>query len=63
MKYLNRVLLLAGLIGSFAGLGGCLESADVTLHEPGKYQGASDPLLGSSDAVALQQRFVNQRDR
>jgi hypothetical protein len=53
----SGILILASL------LSGCLESTDITIFEPGVYKGASDPLIGSSDAAALESRFANQLDR
>ena len=44
-------------------LSGCLESADTINFQPGVYQGAPDPLIGSSDAAALEARFSGQTDR
>ena len=46
----------------------CAERADVTLHEPGVYKGATDPLLAQQQspeqAQALQDRFAKgQSDR
>ncbi|MDT8408477.1 MAG: hypothetical protein RQ741_02640 [Wenzhouxiangellaceae bacterium] len=49
------------------GLGGCYESTDVTLYEPGEYKGKSDPLLtklkSSELQTSLERRFDGQRDR
>jgi len=39
----------------------CEQAEDVTLHEPGVYQGTKDDL--STDVAALQQRMKNQMDR
>lgn len=48
-------------------LTGCWEDTDVTLHEPGEYKGARDPLLhpgAASRDEALQARFrLVQTDR
>lgn len=46
----------------------CYDDPDVTLHEPGDYEGPSDPLLSKLDDAklqqALEQRFANgQTDR
>ena len=52
----------AALLGiACLALAGCWESADVTLHQPGKYQGAVDGL--KTDAALLQERFAGQQDR
>ncbi|MGI9335652.1 MAG: hypothetical protein ACR2RL_21105 [Gammaproteobacteria bacterium] len=54
----HRRALLAGAPVVALGLGGCLESADVTVHEPGKYKGSADPLLDeSSRDEVLEKRF------
>jgi hypothetical protein len=58
-------MLKTNLIGVAAivatlGLSGCWESADVTVHEAGKYMGAKDELLatsGASRAEGLKKRF------
>lgn len=57
--------VLAGLI--IVVLTGCYESSNVTVHKPGVYKGASDPLLsGNAEerAGSLNQRFkLGQLDR
>ena len=62
----KRVTLIA-LMASVAWLSGCYETADVTLHEPGMYKGAADPLLKQQAAArvdALRKRFdLVQADR
>ena len=43
-----------------AGLAGCWDSTDVTVHNPGEYKGPPDPLLAqsaSARAGALNERF------
>ena len=61
---LALVLALAFLPMSLTA---CAERADVTLHEPGVYKGAEDPLLAKQDsqyAETLQERFAKgQTDR
>ena len=63
MNKLNGVLL--GLV--FVVLTGCYESASVTVHKPGVYMGASDPLLSANTAQRadeLNARFnMGQLDR
>ncbi len=49
-------------------LGGCYESPDVTLHEPGEYKGEADPFLEKAadpeHQEQLQQRLARgQTDR
>jgi len=63
MNTLKRSFSLIGVFILMLTLSGCLESAGVTIFEPGVYQGAVDPLIGNSDAAALQARFQNQMDR
>jgi len=50
------------------GLGGCYQSADVSLHTPGVYKGAKDPLLAVEGTATQQNRLAErfnavQRDR
>lgn len=55
---------VVGLV--FVVLTGCYESSSVTLHKPGVYKGADDPLLSASTeerASALNARFSGQIDR
>jgi len=51
-------LLLAGLL-----LGGCYESPDVTLYEPGVYKGEDDPLLEKSADPAHQEQLSRRLAR
>ena len=53
----SRVIFITGLIF----LSGCEQSENVTIHEPGVYQGASDDL--TTDQAQLQERLKNQMDR
>ena len=63
MSKLN--LLLTGLV--IVVLTGCNQSSSVTMHKPGVYKGASDPLLSANTeerATALSERFtMGQLDR
>ena len=63
MKHIKTLVSLAAILVIAGSMSGCLESSDITIFEPGVYQGASDPLIGSSDSAALEARFNNQRDR
>jgi len=68
MKLRGGRTLAAAVVAASAGLSGCWESTDVTVHEPGEYKGMKDPLVESKSAAAreetLQQRFqMVQTDR
>lgn len=39
------ILTALVLVGSAAAVGGCYESPDATVYEPGEYKGKHDPLL------------------
>jgi len=58
-------IVLLGLV--FVVLTGCNETSSVTLHKPGVYKGAEDPLLSANTAKradALNTRFnMGQLDR
>ena len=62
-----RWTMAAMAVVSVVALAGCYETADVTVHEPGKYKGGSDPLLqqqATAREEALRKRFeVGQLDR
>lgn len=62
---MRRLLLAAPLLA--LGLSGCYESTGVTMHEPGEYKGAQDPLhdklADESHREQLDARFDGQRDR
>lgn len=67
MRFGKTILCLATLCAA-AALSGCYESPDVTLHEPGVYKGAEDPLLAkaqqSQHADELRERMLAvQTDR
>ena len=63
MSKLN--VLLMGLV--VVVLAGCNQSSSVTVHKPGVYKGANDPLLSANTeerATALSERFtMGQLDR
>jgi hypothetical protein len=63
MKHIKTLVSLATILVITGSMSGCLESSDITIFEPGVYQGASDPLIGSTDSTTLEARFNNQRDR
>ena len=52
------IIILVGLLGCSS------EPRDVTMHEPGVYKGAKDPLLGQQRQQELIDRFkLVQTDR
>lgn len=56
----TRGIFAVAVVVATAGLSGCWENSDVTLHEPGKYKGMKDPLLTQQTAArdeALKKRF------
>ncbi len=56
--YARAIITLAAAVMLTA----CYESADVTVHEPGVYKGAKDPLLATQrmpdQQQALRERFA-----
>ena len=52
----------AGLLGLavVALLGGCYESPDVTVYEPGVYKGKPDPLLDKLHAEKRQEQLIER---
>ena len=63
MTILKQLIALAALAAMTVSLSGCLESPKIIKFEPGVYKGADDPLIGNTDAAALESRFANQMDR
>ena len=57
MRNFGFVTFLSGFIFLY----GCEQAENVTIHEPGVYQGASDDLM--TDSAKLQERIKNQMDR
>ncbi|NIR31991.1 MAG: hypothetical protein GWN84_22335 [Gammaproteobacteria bacterium] len=59
--------MCAALAAVLLALGGCYETNEVTVHQPGEYKGKSDPLLeqqASAREESLQKRFeLVQTDR
>lgn len=59
MTIKNATLTAAAVVLS-AGLAGCWDSTEVTMHNPGEYKGEADPLLAQSAATrteTLTKRF------
>ena len=54
MKRLGYLLMAFFVLAALSGC--CLESRSVTMHEPGKYKGAKDPLL----ALKNQQQLIDR---
>ena len=56
----SRGILAIAVVVATAGLSGCWEDSDVTVHKAGEYKGMKDPLLtqqaGARDE-ALKKRF------
>ena len=59
MTFKNATRTAAAVVLA-AGLAGCWDSTDVTVHNPGEYKGPPDPLLAqsaSARAGTLNERF------
>ena len=58
---------IAAAVVLAAGLAGCWDSTEVTVHNPGEYKGQADPLLSqaaSARSRSLMERFQRvQADR
>ena len=57
---IQRATLTMAAIVLAAGLAGCWDSTEVTVHNPGEYKGEEDPLLAQSASArsdALMKRF------
>jgi major membrane immunogen (membrane-anchored lipoprotein) len=64
---MRKVTLTLLIVASMA-LGGCYESTDITLHDPGVYRGGSDPLLAKQASPEQKDRLgkrfqMGQTDR
>ena len=64
---IHNATLAAAAVVLVAGLAGCWDSTEVTVHNPGEYKGEADPLLAqpaSTRAETLSKRFqAIQADR
>ena len=59
MTFKNATRTAAAVVLA-AGLAGCWDSTEVTVHNPGEYKGPPDPLLAqsaSARAGTLNERF------
>ena len=57
---INNATLTAAVVVLAAGLVGCWDSTEVTVHNPGEYKGDPDPLLAQSASArsgTLTKRF------
>ena len=57
---IKSATLAAAAVVLAAGLAGCWDSTEVTVHSPGEYKGEADPLLAqsaSTRAETLTKRF------
>ena len=66
MTFKNATRIAAAVVLA-AGLAGCWDTTDVTVHNPGEYKGPPDPLLAQSASArseTLSKRFQSvQVDR
>ena len=66
MTIKNAMSAVAAMVLA-AGVAGCWDSTEVTVHNPGEYKGEKDPLLAQSASArtdALMKRFQSvQVDR
>jgi hypothetical protein len=53
----RKLLGLLVFSGTLLALSACYESADVTVHKPGVYKGARDPLIVKLRAPEMQQKL------
>lgn len=62
---MRKLFVILILIASLGMLSGCLEDADVALHQPGLYLGSDDALLskGSQSSVLAERFQTVQTDR
>ena len=52
-----RLMAVTSAIVALA-LAGCSDSSDVTLHKPGVYKGAMDPLIETQRSPQQQEKLV-----
>lgn len=55
---MKSAILSAAVIFLGFALVGCFDSTDVTLHKPGVYKGAVDPLIEKQRSPQQQERLV-----
>ena len=64
---IKNATFAAAMVVAAAGLAGCWDSTEVTVHNPGEYKGEADPLLAQSASArtdTLTKRFqIVQIDR
>lgn len=54
---MSRFLGLLVFSGTLLALSACYESTDVTVHKPGVYKGARDPLIVKLRSPEMQQKL------
>lgn len=57
---LRNILMILCLLGSVVSLSACYQSTDITLHEPGKYKGPTDPLLAKVKSPELRGKLTDR---
>jgi hypothetical protein len=55
---IKSVMLGVVIVGVAFAASGCSDSSDVTLHKPGVYKGAIDPLIEKQHSPQQQERLV-----
>lgn len=53
---MKSTVILSAII--VLGIAGCSDSSDVTLHKPGVYKGAMDPLIEKQRSPQQQEKLV-----
>ena len=56
----HRMIAVIVVSLSLLTVGACYESPNIAVHEPGKYKGATDPLL-AKERTPQQQEMLHQR--
>ena len=58
-----RKVIVTLLTVAAIALGGCYESPDIALHEPGVYKGGNDPLLAMQASPEQMTRLTKRFQR
>ncbi len=56
----SKAVFAVALVASASLTSGCYEEPTVEIHEPGEYQGASDPLLEIAGSPAQNDRLAER---